>query len=808
VSDGRVAYSLSTWGEYDPKTDAEGRWKIDGVPNHPNAQLWVTVRHADFIPEERGRMIKVFGETDKSLRDGNATTSLKKGVVLRGQVTDPDGKPIKDAVVVLGNDPYWGHATSTFATDAEGRYRLPALAPGQTSVTVIAPGLAPQLRKVDAKPDTSPQDFRLMTGKAVRLVIRDGAGKPLPKAWVTLLEWNGSKSIYSMHNPNHPKVPGTGIPDKADDAGVWEWKSAPDEPVKVSVSVKGYAVQELDVVGGAAERVVTLKLDRPVTGAVVDAVTGKPIPAFRAVQVDVFGKDFLVAERERSSACTNGRLVFDSDRTDVPLRIRVEAPGYRSQMGPEFRRGEGKDLVQNFRLDPSPPMTGIVLDGTGKPAAKLRVLLATATEQVSPAEELGNNATYTDETGRFSFPDPGEPWAVAVREEAGTLTAEFSADQHDAGTLRLQPWGTVRGTFHDGGKPVAGATVYVSPIRLDRPGSPKIEDRQRVQTDSEGRFEFKRVAPGANHTRIYIGPWKDEGFRSGPSVPFELKPGGGVDLNLGSGGTVVSGKVKLTGKIPPGLDCAYSLNELVRREPGVSPPPGVAQLGFDVRKGWNESWGETPEGRCYVSTLQTWHFKLTADGSFRISGVPAGEYDLVVAVYAKPEGCLVDPLARQRVPVTVTAEDVARGELKIPEISAEVRPVPGVGDIPEVSYETPDGKTGTLESVRGKYSVVHFGASWCVACKKQLPDLRKLMDRFAAKEVTGLGLMIDDNATLWRETVKGLALPWPQGRVEVKNLAGVSSVPMYWLLDPKGKIVCKVYDVEELTKELEKQFKK
>ena len=35
-----------------------------------------------------------------------------------------------------------------------------------------------------------------------------------------------------------------------------------------------------------------------------------------------------------------------------------------------------------------------------------------------------------------------------------------------------------------------------------------------------------------------------------------------------------------------------------------------------------------------------------------------GEYDLAIEVYAKPSGCLIDPLARKVAPVTVTAADV------------------------------------------------------------------------------------------------------------------------------------------------------
>ena len=113
--------------------------------------------------------------------------------------------------------------------------------------------------------------------------------------------------------------------------------------------------------------------------------------------------------------------------------------------------------------------------------------------------------------------------------------------------------------------------------------------------------------------------------------------------------------------MPADLDCTYSLNYLVRREPGITPPPEIAAAGFDARNGLARSWQKTVEGLAYLSTLRTWFVKLAPDGTFRVSGVPPGEYDLAVAVYAKPSGCLVDPLARQVVRVTVTAADVAAG---------------------------------------------------------------------------------------------------------------------------------------------------
>jgi thiol-disulfide isomerase/thioredoxin len=157
--------------------------------------------------------------------------------------------------------------------------------------------------------------------------------------------------------------------------------------------------------------------------------------------------------------------------------------------------------------------------------------------------------------------------------------------------------------------------------------------------------------------------------------------------------------------------------------------------------------------------------------------------------------------------VTVTAADVGRGELAVPDVAAEVLPVPAVGDTPVLSFTRPDGAAGSLADGRGKYTVVHFWASWCGPCKKQLPAVKRLHDQFAARGLAALSLSLDEDAAAWQGALKQLDLPWPQGRLSAAGDAGVPSVPAYWLVDPAGKIVAKVFDPDELAAPLAERLK-
>jgi protocatechuate 3,4-dioxygenase beta subunit len=84
-------------------TDADGRWRIERIPDNDSVTLRLKVSHPDYASDTAwGQLQDEAGITTESLRHETATLTLPKtrGVVIQGRITDHEGKPIKDAKVM------------------------------------------------------------------------------------------------------------------------------------------------------------------------------------------------------------------------------------------------------------------------------------------------------------------------------------------------------------------------------------------------------------------------------------------------------------------------------------------------------------------------------------------------------------------------------------------------------------------------------------------------------------------------------------------------------------------------------------
>ncbi len=111
---------------------------------------------------------------------------------------------------------------------------------------------------------------------------------------------------------------------------------------------------------------------------------------------------------------------------------------------------------------------------------------------------------------------------------------------------------------------------------------------------------------------------------------------------------------------------------------------------------------------------------------------------------------------------------------------------------PALAFEHPDKSVGTLANLRGKFVMVHFWATWCEPCRKELPGLLRVTDELARTHPFELlAVSVDDE---WSEIETFFAGKVPQSIVrpegtDVHRLFGASTLPDSYLVDAAGNLV-------------------
>jgi len=115
---------------------------------------------------------------------------------------------------------------------------------------------------------------------------------------------------------------------------------------------------------------------------------------------------------------------------------------------------------------------------------------------------------------------------------------------------------------------------------------------------------------------------------------------------------------------------------------------------------------------------------------------------------------------------------------------------------PDFKLKTLEGKSFKLSSLRGQYVVLDCWASWCPDCRKDIPNVLRLYQKFHDKGVAFVGLSFDTDHDKWQEAVTRYALPYLQvselKRMKESPVAqayGVRWIPSLYLIDPEGKVV-------------------
>lgn len=145
--------------------------------------------------------------------------------------------------------------------------------------------------------------------------------------------------------------------------------------------------------------------------------------------------------------------------------------------------------------------------------------------------------------------------------------------------------------------------------------------------------------------------------------------------------------------------------------------------------------------------------------------------------------------------------------------AAQPQPVETGNIAPDIKLPTPNGSIVALSSLRGKYVLIDFWASWCGPCRAENPNVVAAYNKFKDKNFTVYGVSLDNNKEKWEQAIKDDGLVWTQvsdlkgWSNEAATIYSIRSIPSNLLIDPDGKIMAHNLRGEQLNEMLEQVFK-
>lgn len=135
--------------------------------------------------------------------------------------------------------------------------------------------------------------------------------------------------------------------------------------------------------------------------------------------------------------------------------------------------------------------------------------------------------------------------------------------------------------------------------------------------------------------------------------------------------------------------------------------------------------------------------------------------------------------------------------LAISKTRTESAESPLLGKVaPSLAGKTLDGGTFDLTSLRGRFVIVNFFASWCQPCRVEAPELRRWAQRHeAAGDAELVNVLFQDTP----EAAKAFfaefgGATWPVLSVDTDTIGldwGVAKVPETFVVSPDGVVVAK-----------------
>lgn len=314
------------------------------------------------------------------------------------------------------------------------------------------------------------------------------------------------------------------------------------------------------------------------------------------------------------------------------------------------------------------------------------------------------------------------------------------------------------------------------PTRLDMSVKMAVSSPGKLRIESSGKIGSSLIVSNGEYTWMYLGTLKQYTKTAAASTPENLVkslvPGmNGVMDQLKAKDPYLSAKIvgeeqlELDGQK---IDCV-----VVEARLDTISMPGSIEMKNGVQKVWIDKASK-------LALKQT----VTASMEGGPLSAPAAMNQAVTVVSRKLDA---------PVPDSVFVFEPPEGAKLVTEFKGPVKANTDLAGQAAADFKLTsiDGKAFTLESLKGKFVLLDFWATWCGPCRRDLPDAEKLHQEFHQKGLVVLGIDDGESAETVSQFLVSSKLSFPilLGDNLTAASYGVSALPTVVLIDADGKIV-------------------